>query len=804
MGDTLIMSQYIATARYGFLRKTLIAILVIIPTLVLIGWLFDLRPLYTLTPGGSIAMNPLAAVLFIGIGLVGHYLQRHQDARQASRYTRITLYGFAAILLLVSILIDLRSLSGVAVYPDLLLFGSRVQDGLMSLGTAACFGFSGVILISFVWVKPIRFGVVRLSAMMIMALSVTAILGYILDQPAFYSLGIFSPMSFWSAVLFACISGSMLRLNFKDAQLNRSVLVGIASILTLMMCGMSMAIHSFRSQEQMQVKLEQANTITTNVNDIVSVTLNAEVGVRGYLLTGNEAYLDPYTSAQSHYETALAGIESAVEDNDHATALRELRKLTEQKNAGLAAIIARAQKSGVSAGLAALTNGQDEMLVDQIRASAKKILDDTHQDMAAIIGDQNRISGQTQLYVGISGGIAFVLLLLIMVLLMRETMARIATENTLKVERNEALEGKAKDEAILRSIGDGVFALDENNKVILFNRAAEKISGYKAKKVLGKTYSDILHFTDEDGLTPKDAFIREAQAGHSTKMANHTVLRSGMGTHVPVADSAAPIQDASGKHLGIIVVFRDVTKQRQLEKSKDEFISLASHQLRTPLTSIRLFAEMLLQGQTGKLSHGQREYIEMIETSTLRMIKLVGDMLNISRIELGRIKVESVATDVSELIRSHCAEVEPLVKQKKIHLVVTSDSHLPNILIDPVLFDQIIHNLLANAVRYTPEKGTVTVHSGYTDKGLTLTVKDTGIGIPESAKPHIFERFFRAGNAVNAIGEGTGLGLYLVKLILDSSGGSIRFESREGEGTTFTVYIPPGGMKARSGNKTLN
>lgn len=247
---------------------------------------------------------------------------------------------------------------------------------------------------------------------------------------------------------------------------------------------------------------------------------------------------------------------------------------------------------------------------------------------------------------------------------MRETMRRIATENTLKKERNWAIEGKTKDEAILRSIGDGVFALDNEERVILFNRAAEKISGFKSDQIIGKRYDESLHFTLEDGTTRRDGFIKQAQRGREAKMANHTVLRNKKGDLINVADSAAPIKDANGVQMGIIVVFRDVTKQRRLETAKDEFISLASHQLRTPLTSIRLFVEMLLKNQLGDLNKSQHRYLKMIDISTQRMIRLVSDMLNISRIELGRLKFEPITTDINKQIMSHCEDIRPLVKEK--------------------------------------------------------------------------------------------------------------------------------------------
>jgi PAS domain S-box-containing protein len=407
---------------------------------------------------------------------------------------------------------------------------------------------------------------------------------------------------------------------------------------------------------------------------------------------------------------------------------------------------------------------------------------------------------------------AIIVALLLVMLFWQQVRARSRTlkladamTEDLQNERNEAIATRNKDEAILSSIADGVFVLDPQGKIILFNKTAEQLSGYSASEVLGKHYDEVLKFSGHNDPSPHDDFIVSALKGKQAEMSRGTVLTRKDGQMLSVADSAAPVYDVDDKQRGVIVVFRDVTQQEQLDQAKDEFISIVSHQLRTPLTAMRLFSEMLIKKQVGPLNDKQYDYIQRIQLSTARMIRLVGDILNVSRIELGRVRVVPEPTDVNDLIKSHIDEIIPLADVRKIKIVFKPEPKLPTVNLDPAIFGQVLHNLLTNAIRYTPEgRGAVEVSFTEQSKGYVLSVKDNGIGIPPEDQPHIFERFYRAENAIAVEGEGTGLGLYLVKLVVDAIGGSAYFESHDGKGTTFYITLPPSGMKAKKGEKTLN
>ena len=267
--------------------------------------------------------------------------------------------------------------------------------------------------------------------------------------------------------------------------------------------------------------------------------------------------------------------------------------------------------------------------------------------------------------------------------------------------------------------------------------------------------------------------------------------------------------------IGAVEVFRDVTNEREIDKAKSEFVSLASHQLRTPLSTINWYAEILLEGDAGTLTEDQKKYLQEIYTGNQRMVALVNALLNVSRIELGTFTVQPTDTDMKKLIQDVASEQEPQIKERNINFSCKLSDTIPHMQVDAELMWMVFQNLLSNAIKYTPPGGSVTFSMSTKDPGdkldgkaikeksLCVSVEDTGYGIPESQKDKIFTKLFRADNVKEKDAEGTGLGLYIVRSIVEHSGGEIWFESKQDEGTTFYVLLPMTGMKERKGTKAL-
>jgi PAS domain S-box-containing protein len=263
-----------------------------------------------------------------------------------------------------------------------------------------------------------------------------------------------------------------------------------------------------------------------------------------------------------------------------------------------------------------------------------------------------------------------------------------------------------------------------------------------------------------------------------------------------------PVLDKDGEVQFFLGIERDITREKMIDKAKSEFVSLASHQLRTPLSAINWYTEMLLDGDAGPLTKEQKEYLHEIYTGNQRMVDLVTSLLNVSRLELGTFAIEPTEGDLVAMSQNAIKELTPLITAKKLQVTETYGK-VPPICVDKKLMYMIFQNIYSNAVKYNPEGGKITVGIAIDKKKVIITATDTGMGIPKEEQGQIFTKLFRANNAKDSVTEGTGLGLYIVKSILDQAGGKISFTSEVNKGTTFTVTLPLTGMKPKDGTKKL-
>lgn len=375
-----------------------------------------------------------------------------------------------------------------------------------------------------------------------------------------------------------------------------------------------------------------------------------------------------------------------------------------------------------------------------------------------------------------------------------ETLEKKVLERTKDIEQ-----ARAKDEAILASIGDGMVVVNKEGKVTYVNQAFEKMVGWKMREVLGKYIVEVVPREDEKGdvVLFNERILTKVLSGEKV-IANLTkpfyYIRKDK-TRFPASSIVTPIV-LDGKIIGIVETFRDITKEKSIDKAKTEFISLASHQLRTPLTTISWYTEMILNGDVGEVTPIQRQYLEEVYQGTRRMVDLVNTLLDVSRIELGTFVTEPKMTDVVLLAHSVLSEQKSAIDEKKLLIIHKFGKKAPLFSIDPKLFRIIFQNLLSNAVKYTPVNGKIEFSVSFEqEKQIFIKMSDTGYGIPKNQQNKIFTKLFRADNVRNKDTDGTGLGLYIVKSIVENSGGKIWFESDDSKvsdnpGTTFYVNMP--------------
>jgi signal transduction histidine kinase/HAMP domain-containing protein len=365
---------------------------------------------------------------------------------------------------------------------------------------------------------------------------------------------------------------------------------------------------------------------------------------------------------------------------------------------------------------------------------------------------------------------------------------------------------KAKDDAILASIGEALIVYDNNGKFVYANKPAEAFIESTAKLDMDHVTSEYGFFASDTKtpIAPEKLPVSRAIQGEEITSEILCIKSHENKEGIFMSVTARPMKDATGDIFGAVVMMRDVTKEKEVDRMKTEFISLASHQLRTPLSAIRWFTEMLLSGDAGKLSSEQTDFTKNIYDSTERMIQLVNSLLNISRMESGRIVVDPKPTDLKELVQGIIVDLKAKIEERNHNLIISVREDLPKINIDPKLIRQVYMNLLTNAIKYTPKGGEIHIFISKKDDEIVSQISDNGYGIPKAQHSKIFEKFFRAENVAKVETDGTGLGLYLIKAIIDSSKGKIWFESEEGKGATFWFTLPMKGMEAKKGEVTLD
>lgn len=347
---------------------------------------------------------------------------------------------------------------------------------------------------------------------------------------------------------------------------------------------------------------------------------------------------------------------------------------------------------------------------------------------------------------------------------------------------------------------DMIIITDVEGMVLYGNRAVEKITGYEVEEVIGKKaavlwktpmpqefYKTMWH-TIKVGKKPFNAQLRN---------------RKKDGSEYDADVSIAPVIDAEGQVIFFVGIERDITKETEVDRAKTEFVSLASHQLRTPLSTINWYTEMLLDGDAGALSDEQREYLNEIYTGNQRMVSLVGALLNVSRLDLGTFSVDPEVLRLETVADSVVKELQNQIDERKIKFTKKYSKQLPEVMTDYNLTRIIFQNLLSNAIKYTSISGRVSLEIQVEDDNAIITVTDSGMGIPKNQQNKVFTKLFRADNVKAADTEGTGLGLYIVKAIADYMGGKVWFESEENKGATFYVRFPFAGMSKKQGSRKL-
>jgi PAS domain S-box-containing protein len=373
-------------------------------------------------------------------------------------------------------------------------------------------------------------------------------------------------------------------------------------------------------------------------------------------------------------------------------------------------------------------------------------------------------------------------------------------------------------ETTLQSIGDAVIATDAQARIVFMNPIAERLTGWTLHRARGRDCGEVFRIINEGTRQPVESPVSRVLLDRViVGLANHTVLIAADGTEVPIDDSAAPIRARDGRVIGTVLVFRDISERREVENErrlassererilaseraaraeaeranrvKDEFVAMVSHELRTPLNAILGWSHLLTQSEITPATI--RRGVDVIARNTRIQAQLISDLLDVSGILSGRVRLHVEQVQPADLLVEAVEAVQPSALEKGVAIGMELADGVGTLAADPSRLQQIVTNLLWNAIKFTPRGGSVTVRLRKAGSEVEITVSDTGIGISPDFLPHLFDRFQQASPSISRRFGGLGLGLSIVKYLVNMHGGTVRAQSAgEGKGATFTVLLP--------------
>lgn len=370
-------------------------------------------------------------------------------------------------------------------------------------------------------------------------------------------------------------------------------------------------------------------------------------------------------------------------------------------------------------------------------------------------------------------------------------------DNTSSLE-NKLSAVESKSDVVINAIDDGVLAISKDGNIELINPSAQQIIGWDQGDALGLNWKSVLKLVTSDGKDVEDLenpiaqSLSKNQPTHNDKL----FLLTSSEKRILVSIVSSPV-GTDGE--GIIVVFRDITKEKAEEREQAEFISTASHEMRTPVASIEGYLGLALNPATAHIDEKARDFITKAHESAQHLGRLFQDLLDISKVEDGRMKNNPKIINVNEFLKNIFDGLATKANEKQLNYIFMPDiidegkeKSLQPIFyanIDPDHFREVVSNLIENAIKYTPS-GEVVVNVTGDDKQISVSVKDSGIGIPAEDIPHLFQKFYRVDNSDTREIGGTGLGLYLSRRLAEAMSGNLRVESKYKEGSTFYLEIP--------------
>ncbi len=557
----------------------------------------------------------------------------------------------------------------------------------------------------------------------------------------------------------------------------------------------------------------RTNRVVRNLVTTLSTLKDAETGQRGYLLTGREEYLQPYETAVASLPGDIRRLEGLLDDPDQEPRLRALETKVGEKLDELQETVRLRRQAGPEAAIQVVLSDRGRRLMDDIRRLAGEMEEAERALLARRVAESDASVAWTATTFAIASVAALLMVAALGVIVVRHLISRQRSQEALRdqVERWQVT---------LSSIGDAVIVADADGRVTFMNPPAESLCGRARDAAAGRPLTEVFRIIDETTRqVSENPVARVLREGIVVGLANHTLLVAADGTERPIHDSAAPIRDGRGRITGVVLVFRDDTDRRRHERElveanrrKDEFLAMLAHELRNPLAAIRMAVESFdVPGTEDHLDWAK----DVIGRQVNHLAHLLDDLLDVSRITRGLIHVRKQLIDAYPVINQVIESVRPLIDDRHQRLDV-SISHRPlRMEADPIRLEQVLVNLLTNAAKYTPVGGHITLSAEQVGDQIVVRVADDGVGILPDVLPRIFDLFVQGERALARSEGGLGVGLTIVRKLVELHGGSVSARSEgPGRGSEFIVRLPaaeedpavmspPATPKERSGSRIL-
>jgi PAS domain S-box-containing protein len=552
----------------------------------------------------------------------------------------------------------------------------------------------------------------------------------------------------------------------------------LAVIPVLLLAGYIL-MQAFGREDAMRDALNQSFLTRTQTQKVLSLLQDAETGQRGYMITGDDAFLGPYLVATNEIPDALSELEALV-DTAQAGRMKALRRVTDAKMAELKLTIAMRREGRTEEGLARIRTSIGRRLMDEARMTIAAIEGHEVALLEHRVDEARRARRGTEL---LTGGLFIFLALLVLG-------AGISILRTLREREAISLrlqEAAARHQAVFDSAVDSIITLNPSGSIETINRAGERTFGRKAADLERRDLGVVIELPSKG----EGAFLK--RIGLTGENLRDGVVIEGMGRRAD--GSTFPVDVAFGsmrlsRGLHVVAVVRDISERKRIEQLKDEFISTVSHELRTPLTSIAGSLGLLKGGAAGPLEERADRLITIAHKNCERLVRLINDILDIQKIESGKMRFAEAELDLIQVVHQAVEGLRGYTGKLGIEVVVAEPEAPLMVRGDADRLTQVASNLIANATRFSPAGKPVEVSFTVDGDTIRTSVRDHGPGVPEAFRSRIFSKFAQADGSSTREDGGTGLGLAISKEITDRHGGKLWFESETGKGAVFHIDLP--------------